>query len=266
MDLSLATNRLRRWAIPFALLGALTAVGCKSSPGQSGFLAGYYDQLYTFNNAFLTTGGDLVLGSVYPSGTYMPLGSAIIADKTRFREFGPFAGWRTRIDFRYAPPSVGDLTFREWNIDHRMYFPITARNTLAWRTWLAWSQGENPNVFFMGGLNQLRGYEWLQFSGNHVWFTNVEWRWPLIDEIRGGEMAITDIRGLLFFDMGAAWFQGTEFEFINNGRLADALASFGGGVMIDLGPMPFNFYLSQKTDGRQLIEGVRFDFYIGPRF
>ena len=45
MYLSLATNRLRRWAIPFALLGALTAVGCKSSPGQSGFLAGYYDQL-----------------------------------------------------------------------------------------------------------------------------------------------------------------------------------------------------------------------------
>ena len=230
------------------------------------FSIGFYDQLYRFNNTFETTAGDLVLGTVYPSGTYMPLGASIIADKARFREFGPFSGWRTRIDFHYAPPNVADLSFREWIVDHRMYFPITARNTLAWRTWLAWSQGDDPNVFFMGGLNQLRGFDWLQFSGNRVWFTNVEWRWPLIDEMRGGEFAITDIRGVFFFDMGGAWFDGFGFDFVENGRLADALASFGGGVMIDLGPMPFNFYFSQKTDGRALIDGVRFDFYIGPRF
>jgi len=230
------------------------------------FSAGFYDQLYIFDQALIDTGGDIVFGSVYPSGTYVPLGISLIADKARFREFGPFAGWRTRLDFRYAPPSVADLTFREWIVDHRMYFPITARNTIAWRTWLAWSQGEDPNVFFMGGLNQLRGYDWLQFSGNRAWFMNLEYRWPFIDEVRGGTFAINDIRGLFFFDIGGSWFDGTEFTIINEGRLQDALASFGGGVMIDLGPMPLNFYFSQKTDGRQLIEGVRFDFYIGPRF
>ncbi len=228
--------------------------------------AGFYDQLYLFDSALVSTGGDIVLGTVYPSGTYVPLGLGLIADKARFREFGPFAGWRTRIDFRYAPPNVADLTFREWIVDHRMYFPITARNTLAWRTWLAWSNGEDPNVFFMGGLNQLRGYDWLQFSGNRAFFSNLEYRWPFIDEVRGGAFAITDIRGLFFLDVGGAWFDGFEFDFIKDGRLQDALASFGGGVMIDLGPLPLNFYLSQKTDGQQLIDGVRFDFYIGPRF
>lgn len=228
--------------------------------------AGFYDQLYLFDSALESTGGDLVLGAVYPSGTYVPLGTALIVDKARFREFGAFAGWRTRIDFRYAPPGVADLTFREWVVDHRMYFPVTARNIIAHRTWLAWSQGEDPNVFFMGGLNQLRGYDWLQFSGNRAWFMNLEYRWPFIDEVRGGAMAITDIRGLFFWDMGGSWFDGDDFDIIRDGRFADVLASFGGGVMIDFGPMPLNFYFSQRTDGRSLIGGVRFDFYIGPRF
>jgi outer membrane protein assembly factor BamA len=205
----------------------------------------------------------------------MPLGVSLIADKARFREFGAFAGWRTRLDFRYAPPSVGDLTFREWIVDHRMYFPITARNIIAWRTWMASSQGEDPNVFFMGGLNQLRGYDWLQFSGNRVWFMNLEYRWPFIDEVRAGAMAITDIRGLFFLDVGGAWFDGFDFDFAEDGRLKDAVASFGGGVMLDFGPLPLNIYVSQRLPGSELrarLEplgvsfGPRFDFYIGPRF
>lgn len=237
--------------------------------------AGYYDQLYTFANQFESTSGDLIIGSAYPSGRYMPLGVSLIADKARFREFGAFAGWRTRLDFRYAPPSVGDLTFREWIVDHRMYFPITARNIIAWRTWMASSQGEDPNVFFMGGLNQLRGYDWLQFSGNRVWFMNLEYRWPFIDEVRAGAMAITDIRGLFFLDVGGAWFDGFDFDFAEDGRLKDAVASFGGGVMLDFGPLPLNIYVSQRLPGSELrarLEplgvsfGPRFDFYIGPRF
>lgn len=228
---------------------------------------GFYDQSYLFGDfALQPTAGDLVFDTVYPSGTYLPVGVSLIVDKARFREFGPFAGWRTRLDFRYAPPDVADLTFREWVVDHRMYFPITARNTIAWRTWLAWSTGDDPNVFFMGGLNQLRGYDWLEFSGNRVWFTNIEYRWPLIDEVRGGTFAITDIRGLFFFDMGGSWFDQFNFSFFENGRLKDAVASFGGGVMIDLGPLPLNFYVSQRTDLKELNGGPRFDFYIGPRF
>ena len=227
--------------------------------------AGYYDQNFLFDAAFLTTAGDLVLGQ-YPSGTYMPLGVSLIADKARIREFGPFAGWRTRLDVRYAPPAVGDLTFIDYVVDHRMYLQLTARNIIASRTWLAWSTGEDPSVFFMGGLNQLRGYEWLQFSGNRAWFTNLEYRWPFIDEVRGGTFAITDIRGLFFLDVGGAWFDGFDFDIVEDGRLRDALASFGGGIMFDLGPMPLNFYLSQRTDGRELFGGLRFDFYIGPRF
>ena len=196
----------------------------------------------------------------------MPLGISLIADKARFREFGPFGGWRSRVDFRYSPPNLAELNFKEWVVDHRMYFPITERNIIAWRSWLAWSEGETPNVFFMGGMNQLRGYDWLQFSGNRAWFTNLEYRWPFIDELRAGMMVISDIRGLFFLDVGGAWFDGMEFVLVEDGQLKDALAAFGGGVSIDLGPMPMNFYISQHFNGKEFIGRPRFDFYIGPRF
>ena len=228
--------------------------------------AGYYNSKYMFANRLETTGGNFIVGSAYPSGRSMPLGVSLIADKARFREFGPFGGWRSRVDFRYSPPNLAELNYREWVVDHRMYFPITERNIIAWRSWLAWSQGETPNVFFMGGLNQLRGYDWLQFSGNHAWFMNLEYRWPFIDELRAGMMAISDIRGLFFLDMGGAWFDGMEFVFVEDGRLKDVLASFGGGVSIDFGPMPMNFYISQHFNGKEFIGRPRFDFYIGPRF
>ena len=68
-----------------------------------------------------------------------------------------------------------------------------------------------------------------------------------------------------------------DFKIWENGRLQDAVASVGGGVMIDLGPMPLNFYLSHILDSAALdsfrfpdgstpYDGIRFDFYIGPRF
>jgi hypothetical protein len=66
--------------------------------------------------------------------------------------------------------------------------------------------------------------------------------------------------------MGGAWFDGMEFVFAEDGRLKDVLASFGGGVSIDFGPMPMNFYISQHFNGKEFIGRPRFDFYIGPRF
>ena len=229
--------------------------------------AGFYDQLYQGGGLFLTTGGELVFGIAFPSGTFVPLGVALVMDKARFQVFGPFAGRRVRVAYR-ASPGIGDqLQFNDVQVDYREYIQVTERNILAIRFWAASSWGENPSVFFMGGLNQLRGYDWLQFAGNKAWFTNIEFRFPFIDEVRGGDMAISNIRGLFFLDVGASWFNiQNDFTFWEDGGLKDAVGAFGGGVYFDLFGLPLNFYLSQKTDFNRFIEGVKFDFYIGPTF
>jgi outer membrane protein assembly factor BamA len=119
----------------------------------------------------------------------------------------------------------------------------------------------------MGGLNQLRGYYWLEFAGNKAWFTNFEFRFPFIDEARGGDVAIRDIRGVAFLDVGGSWFNIQEdFRIWEDGRFKDAVASFGGGVYFNFFGLPLNFFLSQKTDFDSLIDGLKFDFYIGPTF
>ena len=74
-------------------------------------------------------------------------------------------------------------------------------------------------------------------------------------------------RGLVFLDVGASWFNIQEdFTFWQDGGLKDAVGAFGGGVYFDFFGLPLNFYLSQKTDFNSFIDGLKFDFYIGPTF
>ena len=229
--------------------------------------AGFYDQFYQGGGVFQTTGGQAVFGVFFPSGTFVPLGVALVLDKARFREFGPFAGRRVRIAYRASPGFGEHLQFNDLQVDYREYIQITERNIFAVRFWAASSWGEDPSVFFMGGLNQLRGYYWLEFAGNKACVTNFEFRFPLIDEVRGGDMAISNIRGLFFLDVGASWFNIQDsFTFFEDGGLKDAVASFGGGVYFGFFGLPLNFYLSQKTDFNRFVDGLKFDFFIGPTF
>ncbi|MFQ5742956.1 MAG: hypothetical protein ACE5HV_05125 [Acidobacteriota bacterium] len=229
------------------------------------FSGGFFDKSFDIANVFQTTSGQILVGDRFSDGQYVPLGVALVADKARFREFGPFSGRRLRVDFQESP-NIGDLQFNDVIVDYREYLQLTARSLIAVRWYGAFSTGDDPNVFFFGGLNQLRGYDFLQFSGSRASFLNVEYRFPFIDEARGGDIAIRDIRGLFFFDLGAAWFEDQDFQFFRNGRLGDAVSSFGGGIGFNLGPIPLNFYLSQRTDLRSLVGGLGFDFYIGPTF
>ncbi len=126
--------------------------------------------------------------------------------------------------------------------------------------------GDNPSVFYVGGLNQLRGYDYLRFAGNRAWLANVEYRFPLIWEARAGDFALRHIRGLIFMDMGATWFKGQEFKFIEDGRLQTPVASFGAGFGVNMVGLPLWFFWAQRTDFKDFYGGPDFQFYIGPLF
>src|SRR4030095_10835140 len=59
----------------------------------------------------------------------------------------------------------------------------------------------------MGGFNQLRGYDFRNFIGNSIAFTNLEFRYPLVDELAFPFGGIRQIRGTILLDAGAAWFE-----------------------------------------------------------
>ncbi len=238
-----------------------------SQDWRTEFSVGYYRRAYALD-ALLegTTGEVTTLQERFSDGTYVPIKVAVVGDKARFKEFGPFAGRRIRLEGTVAPPGVGGLNFYDVSVDWREYKQVTNNSLIAWRVWGSGSFGDNPSVFFFGGLNQLRGFDYLEFAGNRAAFFNFEYRFPVIWEARGGDFAIRHIRGTLFFDAGAAWFNDEDFMLSEDGRLADARSAFGLGLGFNLGPIPLTWYLSQETDLGSFIGKPQISFYIGPSF
>lgn len=235
---------------------------------RSEFKLGYYRREYLPSTFFLTSsGGEPVrFSDVFYSGNYLVTGVKLIGDKARFKEYGPYAGRRVSIGVDVAPPGVGNVNFYDITGDIRQYVQVTKDSQLAVRLWGAASLGDNPSVFYVGGLNQLRGYDYLRFAGNRAWLANVEYRFPLIWEARAGDFALRHIRGLIFMDMGATWFKGQEFKFIEDGRLQTPVASFGAGFGVNMVGLPLWFFWAQRTDFKDFYGGPDFQFYIGPLF
>ncbi|MCI0655782.1 MAG: hypothetical protein L0170_01780, partial [Acidobacteria bacterium] len=139
-------------------------------------------------------------------------------DTTRFKEFGPYQGKRFAFTIAYAPIVQGDgAPFAEYYIDYRAYGHLTRRSLFAWRLFSAISNStgflgeDGSTIYSFGGYNQLRGYEFREFFGNRIAFSNLELRFPLIDQIRFPFGSVRMLRGFLFMDVGAGWFQGKQF-------------------------------------------------------
>ncbi len=232
------------------------------------FSLGYFRREYLPSNFLLESsgGGVVTFADQFRSGNYMSVGLKLVGDKARFKEYGPYAGRRVSVSATAAPPGVGSINFYDVTVDLRQYVQVTKDSQLAFRAWGAGSFGDDPSVFFIGGLNQLRGYDYLRFSGNRAVLANAEYRFPLIFESRAGEFVLRNIRGLLFVDVGAAWFKGQDFNFSVDGSLEDALASFGVGLGVNLVGLPLWFFWAQRTDFTALDGGPDFQFYIGPLF
>jgi outer membrane protein assembly factor BamA len=205
----------------------------------------------------------------FKSGNYIPMTVSFVGDTTRFQYYGPFAGRRYRVDFTYAP-NFGDSTLGFQNLegDFRNYLQLTRDSLLAVRFFGAYSGGEAPAVYYFGGTDTMRGYGYQSFSGSRAFFLNTELRFPLVDALKFPKIPAFRLRGLLFFDLGAAWYQNQDFRFFEEGefRLATPAASFGFGFSLNLGYFDLNWSFSKLTDLKDVSGGLEVDFHIGQKF
>jgi outer membrane protein assembly factor BamA len=156
---------------------------------------------------------------------------------------------------------TADLTL-EW----REYKQVTSRSLLAARLYGAWSEGNAPNFHYFGGLNTLRGYDFRTIIGQHAAFANFEFRFPLVDVLATPFLVLQQIRGVLFFDIGAAKFAGDDFTFMREGRFVDAKASVGWGISFNFLGLPLNWDFAKRFDGKDTEGGFRTSFWIGQTF
>ncbi len=246
-------------------------------------LSGYYPiSRYTRlegNIGFLSRSLDLPLLATNLDGTQSEVfdartdnvptaGVGFSYDTTRYASFGPLGGKRLDVNVQYTPSfKTGESTLStDAFLDARIYLPVSRRVLFAVRGFGGISRGAAPNVFYFGGLDTLRGFDYRSIIGNSVFYVNTEFRFPLIDILATPVLAFGGVRGHIFLDIGGAWLKDQSFQFWQDGRLRDGHASYGAGFSVYFLGLPWNIDFSKQWDFRSTLSGTQATFYVGTTF
>ncbi len=175
---------------------------------------------------------------------------AYVFDNTVWQIFGPKKGLRARVS--------GEISFfgRDYTtgyIDFRHYLNLFSDYTFALRLLNIGSFGKNPDSFYISG-EFCRGYGYYQFidtTGIFLSVANLEFRFPLIKEMKLGlpPISLKNIAGRLFLD-GAALWKNSRGWLKKDSWFSKFGWGFGIGVYIP--PLPirvdFSYPLSRMAD------------------
>ena len=203
---------------------------------------------------------------------YPEVSMFFVGDTTAYASWGPISGRRYRVGGSYAPnlDESGTLTSTA-TVDFRQYVSLTRRSQLAFRAFGGTAWGDIPNVFYFGGLDTVRGFDFRELVGDRAFYANVELRFPLIEALYFPVIRFSGIRGRIFLDVGGAYFDyaGQEFDFWDNenDRLEDAVSAYGVGFTIDFGGLGIHFDFAKRWDFESTLDdGFETTFWIGNRF
>lgn len=191
-------------------------------------------------------------------------------DSSVYTNAGPISGNRIRLDAQWAPDLDDSGTLNSSvDIDLRQYLSLTRRSNFAFRVFAGAAEGNRPNPVLFGGLDTVRGFPYRSFDGDRGFFVNAEFRFPLIDTLQTPLLGFSSIRGIVFFDVGGAWYNDLEdFDFwdSDNNQFADARAAYGFGISLRLLGLPVNWDFAKQYRFEGAVEGYGTDFWIGTRF
>ena len=238
--------------------------------------AGYLDRKYDQPIGYDEETGQIETRSSQNKAPFLGVGAS--GDTTFWKSYGPHKGarWEANYYYAYDTDESGALT-QNVALDARAYVPTSQRSELAFRGWAGIAEGNQPWIYTFGGLDTLRGYPTYSLSGNRTFFVNLEWRFPLVDRMDLAFLRIGGIRGRVFMDVGAAWYQnaaGQEFNmfgqpgftFYDDGALVDGVSSYGFGFDINLFGLPMHFDWVKLWNFDQTYTSWETDFWIGVRF
>jgi len=231
--------------------------------------AGYMIRKINFTDVVLTNTGQQVVAIAPSSDNFPVVTAAVVGDASTEFAYGPVAGQRYRLDLLWGPAvsGGGGTVYTSATLDARKYFPLTLRSNFAFRVWGGISGGKRPTPFFLGGLDTIRGVDFRSLVGDRAFFGNAEFRFPLIDVLATPVLGFRGIRGVIFFDTGAAWFNGLPFQFYSgkDHRLINGIAAYGAGFSFNLLGLEANVDFAKPTDFKTT-QSLKTDFWIGTRF
>jgi hypothetical protein len=219
------------------------------------YLSDLRSEVYSLESGRLVTTERVEAAGGQPT-TVAEVGAAIVHDTSVFGPTGPLLGARYRFE---VAPAVGDLTYTRVVADYRRYFMPVRPYTVAVRV-LHWGRygpdGDDPRLTssFLGSTYLVRGHRldhlYCQpdaargcgdaLLGNRLLVGNVEVRVPIFG-VRSGQI-----------DYGA--FPADAFAFVDGGLMSSGaqrtgISSFGGGLRVNAGGLPFEVIGLRALDG-----------------
>lgn len=99
-------------------------------------------------------------------------------------------------------------------VDTIFYQPVTAHSRLAFRTKYGWGFPEDKDLYQLGGMNDLRGYDYKSFRGASMLLGSGEYRFPLRENLKWSFLdhivGVEAVEGVVFFDAASAWFDNVD--------------------------------------------------------
>lgn len=241
------------------------------------------NRLFTVNREVWDQGVGRLDSEGYP--VYEPLDERrfllpslrFVRDNILWGYTGPANGFRGYLDFSLGRQfKLGrenwGVNFQSLTCDLRRYFLINRDYQFAFRFGGGHSWGDQPQNFFLGGMQNwinyhyapvdggdadlitgmesiylsqfifpLRGSRYYERVGDTYLVGNMEFRFPLLRYLQLGwplRIGLSNLRGVLFYDAGQAWYW-NDSDLLRdlNGRLItdDLLLGYGWGSRLNLG-------------------------------
>jgi len=224
---------------------------------------------------------------------------------------GPVNGSRSAIELKYSPP-IDFNTYSHASLvgDWRRYDRVGDDYTFASRVAAGASFGRNKERFLLGGTNYwinfhytssydvlsdsmasitrfvtpIRGADYGSLAGTRFGLVNLEFRYPLVRELKLGwpiPLHFRNIRGILFLDAGTVWGNGRGFEPFDGARLNTSYSpsstdpaerspqtqgGYGFGWRMNLGIFVLKWDIAWQTDLRDTYGGARQFWSLGADF
>jgi Tol biopolymer transport system component len=212
---------------------------------------------------------------------------AYVHDTVLWGLTGPINGDRYRFSYAYAPALQSSSTPNPWGAsfyvakgDVRHYMRLGRRYTWAARVTGGFSGGEEPPLFFLGGvwnwINRnysrdipisdiddfyfgsfvvpFRGGNYFDRQGTRFFLTNQEFRFPMIRELKFGwplPLELSSVQGAIYTDIGTTW-NGDNLRIAEHTpkgwHLRDLQMGFGLGPRLQLGFVVLQWDIAWRTD------------------
>jgi hypothetical protein len=184
---------------------------------------------------------------------------ALVGETTHFNSYGPMTGSTFRLSLTQSIPVASSfLRNTTVQLDFRKYFYIGGNTLFAFRFNGFASRGKNPYVLYYGGNNQVRSAHYYNIIANEGWYTNLEFRLPLISVASTLIGQIGPVRGVAFFDMTRSKLKGRDAEFwtfegfdlLNRPiyRSAEAIGSYGFGIEFFFLGLPLHIEFAKRLE------------------